>query len=251
MIKNSRAFILNKVKYSETSLILTFYTKKWGKIKCLAKGAYRKNNYNSNFNLFSINHIVFYEKTNNNLSILSKCDLIDPYNDIRKDISKIGYGTYFIELVDLATEYSDINVNLYNLLFIAFELLLDKKIEEEKASRIFEIKLLYLSGLVPRIDACLFCGGKLTQNMWFSKKLGGLLCDNCFNNDSDSIKLLRGTVLSMNRLINDGIDDLRRLQFANSVFKQIKEILKEFLNYHFGNKAKSANFLNQLEKIGC
>ncbi len=248
MIKNTDAIILKKTKYSESSLIVKFYTKKYGKITCLVKGAYRKGKYDSQFDLFSLNHIVFYEKPNNNLNILSKCDLIESYIFIRKDIYKTSSAMYFIDLINLSIEENDINIALYNLLLMVFSFL-TQGIDREKINRIFEIKLLYLSGLVPRIDACLSCGGKIGKDVWFSKKLGGLLCKKCFEEDIKAVKLLPGTVLSLNKLINDDAEFLKRLEFTKAVSIQLKNVISEFLNYHFGNSAKSVEFLNQLEKI--
>jgi len=248
MIKNSLAIVLNKSEYKETSLIVTFYTKDFGKITGLVKGARRPGKYNSKFDLFSLNEIVFYEKSSNSFNIISECNLVKSYQDIRKDIHKTSYGIYFIELINLATERQDTNVSLFNLFLETFDLL-NKGSDLEKISRIFEVQLLHFSGLMPRIEKCLSCGGEVHADAWFSKKLGGLLCKGCRVKDFEAIRLLKGTTLSINRLANDNVFFLERLKFANEVSLQLKNILSEFLSYHFESQTKSVKFLRQLEEM--
>jgi len=248
MIGNSKAIILNKRQYRETSLIVTFYTQNFGKLIGLVKGALRKNKYNSKFNLFSVNQIVFHKKENNELAIISECNLIESYQEVREDIYKTSCGLYFIELLDVATEKQDINPELFKLFLIVFEML-RKGINLENVSRVFEVRLLCLSGLMPRIDGCVFCGKKIYETAWFSRKLGGLLCEKCLSEDFKSVRLLKGTVLSINKLINNEILFLKRLYFTNEVSIQLKDILTQFLFFHLDREIKSRKFLQQLEQV--
>lgn len=248
MIVNSEAIIIDKKKYSNTSLIITFFTKKYGKLVGLVKGAFRKGKYNSSFNLYSLNQIVFYKKIKESLEIVSECNLIDSFPKIKEDIYKSSYAFYFIELINLATEKEQDSQRLFRLLKGSLQLLSERE-DLERISRIFEVRLLFLSGLMPRIDSCASCGEEIEEKAWFREESGGLLCSKCVNGNVRAEKLFKGTTLSIRQLVDNEVQFLQRFQFTEKVGIQLKQILKKFLNYHFGKKTNSVRFLNQLKKI--
>lgn len=248
MIINSESIILKKKKYSNTSLIITFFTKKYGKLVGLVKGAFRQGKYNSNFNLFSLNQVVFYKKPPESLEIISECNLIKTYSSITDHINKTSYAFYFIELVDLATEKGQYNRRLFHLLKSSLELLCQEK-NLQRISRIFEVKLLFLTGLVPRVDSCCCCGKEVKKRAWFSEKSGGLLCERCSSKDVNTERLLKGTTLSIRGLVDSEVQFLDRFQFSEKVAMQLKKILRKFLYYHFGKRTNSVKFLHRLRKV--
>ena len=62
-IAKTEAIVLKSMKYRETSKIVTFYTKQFGKITGLVKSARSaKNKFGSSLNLFSHIELVIYKK---------------------------------------------------------------------------------------------------------------------------------------------------------------------------------------------
>jgi DNA repair protein RecO (recombination protein O) len=187
-IQKTLGIVLNNQDFRESSLITTFYTKDFGKLKGLVKGIRRpKLRYGSRLEPFSFNAIVFYENRKSNFSIMAQCDLMNSFNNFRGDLEKAAYASYLTELIDAVTSLGDVNTALFELLFNSLELLSSKG-EVKRVIRIFEIRLLDLSGFMPRLDCCVCCGEKVFARKKklpsrFSHSLGGLVCEGCFNQD--------------------------------------------------------------------
>jgi len=90
-IRRTEAIVLRTRDFSETSLIVSFYTRELGKINGLAKGIKtRRKKYNGYLQPFTYNDIVFYEKVHGGLCAISQCDLRDFFPAIREDLQKIA-----------------------------------------------------------------------------------------------------------------------------------------------------------------
>ena len=71
-ILKSEGVVLRRIKYSETSLILTFYTKDQGKISLIAKGARNpKSKFVGALEPATYASIVYYHKDSRELQLLS------------------------------------------------------------------------------------------------------------------------------------------------------------------------------------
>ncbi len=73
MITKDTAICIRAIDYSETSQILTFFTRDTGKIGAIAKGSKRpKSSFGGPFEIFSYGKIVFAESNKDKLSTLTE-----------------------------------------------------------------------------------------------------------------------------------------------------------------------------------
>ena len=101
MILKTEAIVLKSFDFRETSRIVTFFTKEYGKVKGILKGI-RKDpkKFGSQVDKFSINDIVYYQHRNSDLHLVSQCDLRAFFFETRKDFKKTMAASYILELVD-------------------------------------------------------------------------------------------------------------------------------------------------------
>ena len=94
-------FVLKSLSYGESDLIVTFYSREFGKINGIAKGAKRsKKRFANVFEPFSLTNIIFSRKNRDALAFIESCDIIDHYAAIRRDLEKTLTASYFIDLTD-------------------------------------------------------------------------------------------------------------------------------------------------------
>ena len=246
-IRRTEAIVLRTRDFSETSLIVSFYTRELGKINGLAKGIKtRRKKYNGYLQPFTYNDIVFYEKVHGGLCIISQCDLRDFFPVIREDLQKIAYASYFIELVDKATPVQDKNIEIFNLLLNSLGLLAVE--DARKICCIFEIKLLDLIGLMPAITDCVHCGSVIRGEARFSHSLGGTLCRRCFYKDCKSSPMLKGTIATIAYIDKMDYSQIPRLRLNYAVEQNLREILNLLLGFHLGSRLKSLEFLEKINE---
>lgn len=248
-IQKTEAIVLKRHKFRETSLIALFYTRDFGKLKGIIKGIRNfKAKFNSSLEPFSNNEIVFYEKKRGDLHIISQCDLKDIFNPIRRDLKRIAYANYSLELLDAITPLQDRNEDIFELM-LNFLKSISRQDNVEDKVHIFEIKLLGLSGFKPRLDSCVCCENQIHSGARFSLKLGGLLCERCFPQDRHAKSILKGSIASILHIERLNLDKIGQLKFIPKISKELSEILRDFLEFNLERRFKSLEFLNKLKLI--
>ena len=110
-------FVLRTLSYSESDLIVTFYSHDFGKLKGIAKGAKRsKKRFANVFEPFSLTNIIFTRKSRDMLAFIESCDIIDHYHAIRQDMEKTLIASYFIDLTDHFSPEGKNNEKVFQLL---------------------------------------------------------------------------------------------------------------------------------------
>lgn len=138
---------MRKTKLTETSFIITWYTKSYGKIKTVAKGARRaKSPFSGLLDLFFDTEIQFVRSKKSELHILKEVVLGNPHEGLRKVYQRLQVASYFVELIELVTEPEHPTPELYDLLKRAFGYL-NSNLPTKRALLHFESELARLLGV--------------------------------------------------------------------------------------------------------
>ena len=244
-IQTTEAIVLRSINFSESSKIITFYSSQFGKITGIAKGARSaKNKFGSSLEIFSLVTLVFYQKKTD-IQLISQCDLKNPFLNIRNDIVKIAYASYFIELINKTTEGDQDSEQIFNLILNSLITLEAANVEAEVLAHFFEIKLLKILGCIPVFDRCVNCGAKITNGK-FSCRLGGIINNECWGADESAPRVSLGTILTIQHLQTSDFSNLSRLKLNKLSSKELKLVLESYIKYTL---VKSLNSLKFLEKI--
>ena len=248
-IQKSEAIVLRRQDLRETSLILTYYTKDFGKIQGILRGVRGSRGLNGGgaLEIFAHDEIVFYDRKSSDIFTTSQCDLIEFFNPIRQTLEKLAYATYIVELLDSVTTLGDKNEVVFELLLNSLKLL-STEASSRRVARIFEIKLLSVLGIMPALEACANCSGKVDSSAKFSVLQGGLICKKCFASDTSAFDILQGTVKFIEHIRALPFEKVARIKVANAVGKELESTLRKFLDYHIERRLKSLEFIKEIEK---
>jgi DNA repair protein RecO (recombination protein O) len=242
-IQKSEAIILRTIEFRETSLIVNFFTKDFGKISGLIKGIRNQpQRYGGLPLVFSRSTIVFYEKPDRDLCLVSQCDAAEQFPSIRANLKKNNYANYFVELLDAVCQDNDKNERLFNLTLDCLKTL-ETSDQSWQIARVFEIKLLNHSGFKPRLDACVNCQSRITGCARFSPVLGGILCASCLRFDRKAAALLKGTLACIEYIEKTGWPKVLQLKIGARISQELETILNSFLSVHLDKQIKSQKFL--------
>ena len=248
-IQKSEGIVLRRQDLRETSLILTFYTRDFGKMKGIARGVRgsRAQYGGGALELFVLDEIVFYERKTSDLYTVSQCDLLEYFNPIRESLDKLSYATYIVELLDSVTALADKNGEVFELVLNSLRLMAGEA-SAKRVARIFEIKLLSLLGLMPSLDLCVTCGKRPDGGFKFSLRHGGLVCKNCLESDRAALAILPGTAKFIEHIRSLPFEKVARIKVAREVGKELEVILRKFLDYHIERRLKTVEFLREIER---
>ena len=248
-IQKSEGILLRRQDLRETSIILTFYTRGFGKIKGIVRGVRGpRGQYGGGaLEIFSLDEIVFYERKRSDIYTISQYDLINFFNPIRESLEKLSYAMYLAELIDSVTSLADPNDDAFELLLNSLKLL-EADASPRRVARIFEIKLLYLFGLMPSMELCSACGRKAEEAGRFSIIHGGLICKECCRTEKETLPILPGTAKFIEHVLSSPFDRAARVKVAMAVGKELESILRRFLDYHIERRLKTVQFIREIER---
>ena len=239
MIENVEGIILNTRNYNDTSKILDIFTKKYGVIGVIAKGckSLKSNLRSVTDKLTYATFTIYYKK--DKLSILTEASVINNFNNIKKDIEKISYASYLLDLTNQVYKQSNSN-DLYNLLISTLNKL-NEGFNPLVITNILELKYLDYLGIMPNLDGCIVCGSKNVITL--SSDKGGYLCKNCRVDEPISsdkaIKLVR-----MYYYVD--IDKISKLDLSKDVINEVNNFIDDYYDRYTGLYLKSKNFLKNL-----
>jgi len=116
-LTDTSGIVLHTSDWSETSLIVTWFTRDLGKLRTVAKGAHRpKSPFRAKLDLFYLDDIVVVPSRRGELHTLAECYVENPFVHIRERLDLYTTACYCCELVDLATELEGPVPELFELL---------------------------------------------------------------------------------------------------------------------------------------
>ncbi len=147
MIANSEAIILQSRKFGDTSKIIGAFTKEFGKISLLAKGARSpKSKFGAALDQISQCSVTFYRKQNRDLYILSKAEITVPRRRLTESYERLTAALALAEAVDTSQDTGEQNVALFDLLIEALNTLNIAEDNEYSVVAAFQIRLARLMG---------------------------------------------------------------------------------------------------------
>ena len=139
-MNTTAAILLRKIRFSDTSLIITWMTEHHGKLKTIAKGASRsKSGFSGKLDLF-------FTSQKSDLHLLKEVVLKNPQEEIRKDYRRVQLASYFVELIEMTTESDHAVPELFDLLQRALNHL-NTNPPSKRALLHFESELARLTGI--------------------------------------------------------------------------------------------------------
>ena len=179
------ALVLRTVDFSESSLIVTLYTRQFGKIEALAKGGRRlKGPFESSLDILARNSIVFIQKRGDALDLLTESKLIRRFRVRPVNLAGMLGGCYAAELVNAFTAPGDPMPALYDLTLKVLNQLEGGTLVMRTLIR-YEGRVLHLLGHSPSLRDCVECGTaverELEKRILFGVHDGGVLCPLCLS----------------------------------------------------------------------
>ncbi|MBC8470048.1 MAG: DNA repair protein RecO [Planctomycetes bacterium] len=259
MLTKDTAICIRAIDYSETSQILTFFTRDTGKIGAIAKGSKRpKSSFGGPFEIFSYGKIVFAESDKDKLSTLTEFESAlagAGFSKLSANLFTLNCCLFGAELLNKLTHDYDPHPQLFDD-FLQF---LQNAGEDTNNSNmltlliLFQLSLLKETGLQPVLSHCVNCKSRYasrdtepvlsavegTHEVYFSSSVNGLICRDCEAAFPDKIRLSPNAAncLSNLKLLTDA---------QEKTLKEIEKLLTHHLTEILGHKPKMAKYILNL-----
>ena len=242
MVIDVEGIIIDVKNYGDTSKILTIFTKEYGMVGVIAKGCKNiKSPLRSVTNILSYATFTIYYKKDK-LSILSEASIINNFSSIKKDLEKLSYASYILDLANQVYKENN-DSNIYDLLINTL-IKINEGYNVLALTNILELKYLQYLGVMPNLDGCTICGNKNVVTL--SGSQGGFLCSKCHRNEpiisNQSLKLIR-----MYYYID--IKKISKFELSKEYIYEINNFLNDYYDRYTGLYLKSKTFLNKINEL--
>ncbi len=241
------SFVLRRVRWSESSLILTLYSLDFGRISAIVKGALRpKSPFYGRTELLSMVDIALARREGRELDTATEATVINHFNPIRSDPDAFVHSCLFVEWLLRTISGSEPSHPMFHLIrgvldnFAAgapFWPVLCSGIE----------KALRLSGFAMEVNRCTRCGGDPHGSSLWDALSGGIVCENCGSGNSEEIPM--GLIVFLRKSRTVGLDEVRNLKLWRGGYRQCFDLMRKFAEVHMETRIdlKSLAVLEALE----
>lgn len=249
--EKTTAIVLKVVDFSESSCVVTLYTRDFGKISALAKGARRlRSPFDGAIDLLVICRIVFLRKSVDSLDLLTEARLVRRFRSASTDLSRLYAGMYVIELVSKLTDHADSQPELFDHVVQTIELIDSPSTTETSPALLFrfELTLLSMLGHLPALYECVDCGHSIDDvererpRIAFGLLAGGVFCESCRGGKRNVVGLQRKTLQLMRELadVNTSLD---RIQWDVASRGELRGLLDQYIADLIGYRPRMQSWL--------
>ena len=257
MLTKDLAICIRAIDYSETSQILTFFTRDTGKISAIAKGSKRpKSAFGGPFEIFSYGKIVFADSNKEKLATLTEFDPSGTgagFSTLSANLFRMNCCLFAAELLNKLTHDYDTHPQLFDdfLQFLQHASEGSNNFDMLTLLILFQFSLLKETGLQPVLNCCVNCKTKFYPELsrrdasqdtryevYFSSSANGLICRDCEASFPDKIRLSPNAA--------GCLSNLKLLAGAKEkTLKEIEKLLTRHFTEILGHKPKMAKYILQ------
>lgn len=252
MLATTDAIVLRSRKHSDTSKIVTLYTRDHGKLDVIAKGARDiRSKFGGAIETFAETRAVFYkkEKREAGLYLLSKAELLHSNAKLIASLEHMEAATSVIELVNRSMHDEEENSALYELVRRVLSAM-DAESEPLVLNALlvfFYLQFAEQLGFRVRVEA-ISATAHVRSRTIFRVRSGEIirvvLSDEPDNNRFDEVLLdgiptLEGSHRALLALSGASLDRARALKISEHTMTNLKEIFRAFFIEHIPGVSKN------------
>ncbi|WP_159883859.1 DNA repair protein RecO [Paenibacillus puerhi] len=244
-----QGLIIRSMDYGEGNKIVTLFTREYGKMSVVARGAKKvKSRFGSAVQLFTLGDYAFFKAGQQGLGSMNQADIVEAFHSLREDLHLAAYASYLAELTDKMFADQEGHPYVYEQLKGSFQALQEGK-DTQIVVHMYEMKMLMQAGYSPELHQCVVCGSK-AEPVALSVALGGTLCEMCKLRDPQGIPLTTGALKLLRLMAQADVRRLGSIDVKESNRQLLKHLLRVYFDTHVGVRLKSRDFIEQMERYG-
>ena len=248
-LEKTQAVVIGRRGLGESDRIVTFYTRRFGKVRGVARAARRpRSRFGSALELFTLGELIFFDTGRSDLLRVDHFDIVHPFSRIREDLERFGQASWIIECVGRLTAELDRHPALYGLLLRGLRAV-ESTAPPARAAICFGVRCVDALGHRLRLDACVGCGRAYPfARPHLDLDGGGLVCGGCEPEASAGFPVSPEAVA--------GLERLRALPWEEAVAAplprvepELARVLDAQVSRLIGQPTRTPRFLREIRRL--
>jgi DNA repair protein RecO (recombination protein O) len=242
-MEKATAVVIRGTDFSETSRIVTLWTKELGKVRAMAKGGRRlRSNFDVALDLLTVCDIVLLRKSSTSLDLLTEARVAERFGQLRGDLVALNSAYYVAEMLGEWTQDYDPHPVLFDEAIATLRTLGQPGVLAGPCLAHFELVLLRELGYGPALNFCADCGEELSGGeLAFSAAGGGALCGRCQPKQREKRPLSSAAWRALQELQGSG--EAWRAIENPQLRNEIRQLLNHYVTYLLGRRPRLLPYL--------
>jgi DNA repair protein RecO (recombination protein O) len=243
--EKAEAIVLRVIPFSETSSIVTLFTREFGKLGGLAKGARRpKGPFESALDLLARCRVVFLPKSPEALNLLTEAKLLRRFRPPGGDLGSLYAAYYVAELLTELTDQRDPHGELFDAADATLVELAAGGNVPESVLR-FELTALRVLGHLPSLDRCVECGTTVPQEarVPFGLIAGGVMCRKCRQGKKQVVAVSSSVIRTMSRFADQRLIAETSEPVDRRTLGELRAIMNQYITHLLGHRLRLHEYL--------
>jgi DNA repair protein RecO len=226
MIVHSSAIVLKTIDYSESSKIITLFTKEHGKIGVMARGAKRpKSKFAGLLETGNLLDVVSYYKASRSVQTLSEAAYLKKTLNIRLHFDKMGVMMSGLELISQLLHEHEVNHRIFDFAKNFLIWLNDADIKPARIFPYLQIRLAHLMGIGLRLESTV----ESPSNIFLNVDSGLISTQKA---SSHSYRLSKDQYRYIVLALQARTSLIFSIALENEALKELVEYLDRYLRFH-------------------
>ena len=243
-VLTSDAVVLRTWPVHEADLIVSFFTRDYGRVKGLAKSALKsRKRFGGALEPMTVARAWFAERPRQELVRLDQLEIVRSPLSAPVDAVRMTVLSFYAELLDQALPEHDPQEPVFRLLLAV--------LEQTTAERpwmpltYFQLWMTRLMGLLPDITRCMACGEALHEaEIWFSSHADGLFC--ALHRSGSASALSADSWMLAQRMLRQPVAAFATEPWTRRRGQDLRRFTLQSLERHLERRLRSAEALARL-----
>lgn len=236
--------VLSIRKHKERDALVKIFTLEYGKKMFFVRN-YNKANHAMKPALLPFSHAAYIGKIQSQgLSFLQDYKETENFPVIQNDLYRNAYATYLANLGDAVIEDGVANEQIYHLLLSCYQSL-EKGVDAETVTNIFEINMLRYFGIYPELNSCRICGNK-QEPFDYSVRYSGVLCSRHFHMDPNRLHIHPAAIHFCRIFQQISPDQVASIKLKETSKQAIRQFIDFLYDEYVGIKLKSKSYIEEM-----
>jgi DNA repair protein RecO (recombination protein O) len=241
---SSEAVVLRSYPLRESDLIAVLYTRHFGRVSGVARGARRsKSRFAGKLEPLSWSEVVFFAKKTTDLVTIDSAELIDSFSQRTRDYRCLLQLSFLAELLSDTTPEREPSDAVFRLALLVLPHL-TQPVTADLAQLYFEIWYLKLAGLYPSHRYCHQCQAVLSEDaaVFIGPGRHLFVCSRC-QGGSRSVSV--GALALLDTIGRSHLADIFRLDFPTAAVAELRSVTESLLQHSFERSFRSLKLICQ------
>ncbi len=245
----TQGIVLRTTKYGETGLIVTLLTRDFGRVSAIANGVRtKKTRLLAGLQLFAYSEIVMYKaKQKNGLYHLDEMEVLESFSQIRGDLDKMAYATYFAEVAKEAANEESPDEEVLSLVLNTIFAVDRGLCDYEKIKTVFEWRLAEVLGYAPNLVGCAKCGAETACGLSLAE--GTSFCEKCSADKLGFAKLTAGMYDIIEYIISADAKKIFSFDANETTIRYLSQVSERYLSAQLDKEFKTLDYLKKVRAL--